>query len=143
MKTLQNHVYIYAKPCFSTPENDNNDNENVFSSKSWKFMFFLRQTCKHRFTIIIYMHVAPPIFMQKQQITISSCSLSMHASFCFSILHIWIFRPNTSWRLWTLRDAPGRSWRLLEAPRGSWTLLEAGIERPRNEETAVFQRLVL
>ncbi len=97
----------------------------VLSSKSWKFMFFLHQTCKHRFTLIIYIHFAPPIFTEKQQITISSCSLSMHTSFCFSI-YMYLSTsefvdptsPGGSGRSWTLLAAPGGSSRLLDAPGG-------------------------
>ena len=58
------HIYIYKTMVFDSWNLPRNDN-CVFSSKL-EIYVFLRQTCKHRFTSIIYMHVAPPIFMQKQ-----------------------------------------------------------------------------
>ena len=146
MKTPQNHIYISAEPWFSTPEiglemtiacSHQNLGNLCFSSSDMQTSIYYHYLHACRTSdfyakttnnnIFVFLEYARLVLLQY-----------LHVS-----LHIGIFRSNTSWRLWTLRDAPGRSWRLLEAPRGSWTLLEAGIERPRNEETAVFQRLVL
>ena len=146
MKTLQNHIYIYICKTMVFDSSKRQQRQRncvlikileiyVFSSSDMQTSIYYHYLHACRTSdfyakttnnnIFVFLEYARLVLLQY-----------LHVS-----LHIGIFRPNTSWRLWTLLDAPGRSWRLLEAPRGSWTLLEAGIERPRNEETAVFQRL--
>ncbi len=61
-------------------------------------MLFFHQICKHRFTIIIYMHLAPPISKKRQKYMKPhnlSCFSSIYTLSCFIMKtpqnHIYIY----------------------------------------------------